>query len=1675
MKVSTASSRLALRHGAGLVLAILALVALPARLEGQGCSVLSPTDFEPNPPGPARPSSLSAAYNSNLSLYRAGAGGPWRLLLQESFGYSVLDLSNPANPTVIRWDDLRYDASTPDSNPIPQHGDGQSYIQTVAVSPDGVRAAFSVSGPGEPDWHTMVGRADPNNGFGIWGDFGNSRASGTVVQQVGSRYIAYSTLGTAAASAADVTTLPTALGSLNLSYETTNWPAGTGLGLAGGFLYYIAGSAVQVIDATTPGPVGSITAAYKTLQITSAMVPDFGGRTPQYVAGAVDPANSNKLWLLVALAPIIGQENSPSYGLVSVTRDGGPLPAPVSAGPAYRIPAAQNETWVNAGPASSLVLKNGTLYALMWSNRRAPSYRFGMFSTTVGAWATASTTASQSLVTNPNFSVGSAMGFIDGPGNTLYGYAASGDAWVVPFSCASPDTPASSSLTVVNASAGGAAVADGGTVFVGDQLTIVPSVVPQPSSRPLTSWGFDFDFHAGNGIEDAGTSPRIKNPDQSLVTNGAVPPASNTLVGPCDPIAGGVVATGAGCWASVLGNSASGGPDFAAGDPAGTVKPLRIAFEATNSLGISNTAVFTVNWKIPATRVASTQILSGQPLVSASDGHPTGYQWYFGTAPNNLLVAGAPTPCTGPSCVPTSGTSYYWLTATYANGYSTPDYVAGTTAGLPFTVTSFVPVFTVNAASAGPLTAYTYQSLLIQNNSQRGSGITATYKYYLCAAPCTDNDANYVAVGIPDIAGGSISIAVPATPGSYVLRLNANYTGSSSGTAKWPDPVGTPAGFPITVSNAPPPIVVSVNASPNPANHGDTVQLSCSATGGTGTYTAYEWSTTAGTFSSQQNPTFRASNLSNGDVTLPATCTVHDTAGGQGNNTVNVTIHKGATATPISVNAYASPNPANAGNQVTLTCLATGGNGSYSFAWYGPTGGSFSSQQVFTFTASNGSASDVQTTYTCSVSDSAGASGSNIVTHVVRASGPPAPACTAVDYTLKDYLSQQTIVPVGSGQFSAYQVSVGQALQFVPTVSTFSTYSWTFGDGSTSAQQSPQYAYQTGGTRNAVLTASGGLACAVPASYTIIVSGPTGNFSAAYEDATAITYSNVTAFKNIVFTAFDAPGAVDAYSWDFGDATAHATGQTPPPHGFAPGTWTVKLTVTKGTASVNQTLVLTVIPPPEPPRWVVPGMANSTSALTGAHWQSDVTIFNPHPTIPATYSVAFLDATNPYAPLSFKQLVVPPLNTLGSPNLLGDFFGQPNGAYGAFMVRGDVAPLAPVITARTFNNGDPAKGTFGLSVPPASGAGGVSAQASAAASVLIGLRQNAAAYTNIGIVNLKNDSAKVRLNFFDGTSAAFLGTKDVDLAAYQSTQISRALEAAGYAGASDLYTVKVTILAGTAVYPYATVIDLTSTDPVVVTPTDAPSNSYRVPGIIRLTGANGEKWRSRVTLSNPSTTSRKVHMVFSYIACNTNGCSSLNSTQGDVNMTPGQTQQWDDFVKVWLTVKGFIPVDDATSYASSFLDVSPAAGDANQDPVVVLGETYNDTPAGHVGLQIPGYTPLDGANRVGAYKRLALTGLAATAGYRTNLALFAVSGSSARWVGVHVYAPGGGNLRDIPVFVDGFAQVSSATLFGGLSGDLSRLSIVVDNVDDGLTVAGYATIIDNTSGDATFVKATPVP
>src|SRR5512141_1677223 len=98
MTLQTVCTRHALTRLALPLFSLLFCFGSPARLDAQCTLASSPVSFEPSPPGADRNAArLAAAKNNDLVLYQGG-GSP-RMLMQESFGYSVLDISNPVNPT----------------------------------------------------------------------------------------------------------------------------------------------------------------------------------------------------------------------------------------------------------------------------------------------------------------------------------------------------------------------------------------------------------------------------------------------------------------------------------------------------------------------------------------------------------------------------------------------------------------------------------------------------------------------------------------------------------------------------------------------------------------------------------------------------------------------------------------------------------------------------------------------------------------------------------------------------------------------------------------------------------------------------------------------------------------------------------------------------------------------------------------------------------------------------------------------------------------------------------------------------------------------------------------------------------------------------------------------------------------------------------------------------------------------------------------------------------------------------------------------------------------------------------------------------------------------------------------------------------------------------------------
>ncbi|HEX7579505.1 MAG TPA: hypothetical protein VF580_05850, partial [Thermoanaerobaculia bacterium] len=179
------------------------------------------------------------------------------------------------------------------------------------------------------------------------------------------------------------------------------------------------------------------------------------------------------------------------------------------------------------------------------------------------------------------------------------------------------------------------------------------------------------------------------------------------------------------------------------------------------------------------------------------------------------------------------------------------------------------------------------------------------------------------------------------------------------------------------------------------------------------------------------------------------------------------------------------------------------------------------------------------------------------------------------------------------------------------------------------------------------------------------------------------------------------------------------------------------------------------------------------------------------------------------------------------------------------------------------------------------------------------------------------------------------------------------------------------------------------------------------------------------------------------------------------------------FVKLWLSLSD----TDTNPYTNAFVDVSPADGKA--DPILVTSRVYNNQPTGNVGLGVPGYTDADVASASGPKKRLILAGLRSDANYRSNVALFLASGSSVSSAGatLKVYDANGTFLASagIPLSVASpFAQLSIDTMVATSSGDKSNISVVVENLE-GSPISGYATIVDNRSGDGTLIPALPIP
>jgi PKD repeat protein len=171
------------------------------------------------------------------------------------------------------------------------------------------------------------------------------------------------------------------------------------------------------------------------------------------------------------------------------------------------------------------------------------------------------------------------------------------------------------------------------------------------------------------------------------------------------------------------------------------------------------------------------------------------------------------------------------------------------------------------------------------------------------------------------------------------------------------------------------------------------------------------------------------------------------------------------------------------------------------------------------------------------------------------------------------------------------------AVQFTDASTGAATWSWTFGDGTTSTTQNPSHTYTDAGTYNATLTVTnqgGSSSKLLPISVTI--SPPVANFTA--------TPTSGPVPLVVQFT--DTSTGAASWSWTFGDGTTSAIQN--PSHTYTnAGTYTATLTVTnpEGTSRKPLLIPVTLAPPiadftATPTTGTVPLTVQFTDASTGA-------------------------------------------------------------------------------------------------------------------------------------------------------------------------------------------------------------------------------------------------------------------------------------------------------------------------------------------------------------------------------------------------------------------------------------------------------------------------------------------
>ncbi len=189
----------------------------------------------------------------------------------------------------------------------------------------------------------------------------------------------------------------------------------------------------------------------------------------------------------------------------------------------------------------------------------------------------------------------------------------------------------------------------------------------------------------------------------------------------------------------------------------------------------------------------------------------------------------------------------------------------------------------------------------------------------------------------------------------------------------------------------------------------------------------------------------------------------------------------------------------------------------------------------------------------------------------------------------KDTPAPAAPTPIADFSYTGANVTAPAIVQFTNNSTNATSYTWDFGDGSTSTNANPSHNYAAGGVFSVKLTATGaGGSNTITKSVTLISAVPPSvNFSFTGDNKEAndtVTFNNTTSNAT-------------SYSWDFGDGT-NSTVANPVHIYTSGGTYTVTLSATGSGGNGSKASSVIVYNPTQLKFRVIDNLGNPQSGAT---------------------------------------------------------------------------------------------------------------------------------------------------------------------------------------------------------------------------------------------------------------------------------------------------------------------------------------------------------------------------------------------------------------------------------------------------------------------------------------------